>query len=359
MRHSRVSPRCQRRAGLSRLEVFVILLTIIAFIWALGNWAFFTREPVRRAKCKNNLKQWGLALQSYHDSHGCFPPYAGGMLQNGERLSGSVMLLPFLNMAPLWQQIVATPGQGGDPMDLALTPKPTGEFEVFVCPSSTVSPPVDGQQHLSYVFCAGDQIDFDSGVEDFPNQEKTRGAFGWRHCRRVSDIQDGTSNTAFMAERDLGYPGRLRDIIGRVAAVPATSPADCLALTAKGEFLATTTVLKELRGERWSSGHPFYSVFVTALPPNAPSCAASAPPSGKSVGGWFTASSRHDGGCHVLQGDGYVRFVNEKIDTGNLNVTKPGEDRSSPYYGYGIDSSYGVWGCIGTIGSGDNGGISF
>ena len=96
--------------------------------------------------------------------------------------------------------------------------------------------------------------------------------------------------------------------------------------------------------ERWSSGHPFYSVITTALPPNGPSCAASTPPSGKSVGGWFTVSSRHTGGCHVLMGDGTVRFVNEKIDTGVLTAKEPAADGKS---------SYGVWGAIGTIAGGE------
>ena len=74
--------------------------------------------------------------------------------------------------------------------------------------------------------------------------------------------------------------------------------------------------------------------------PNGPSCAASAPPSGKSVGGWFTASSRHTGGVHVLMGDGTVRFINENIDIGDPKATQPQSDGKS---------SYGIWGAIGTI----------
>lgn len=31
-------------------------------------------NAVRRAKRANDLKRVGLALQSYHDDHGCFPP---------------------------------------------------------------------------------------------------------------------------------------------------------------------------------------------------------------------------------------------------------------------------------------------
>ena len=349
MSHARLRSRSHCRAGVARLDVIVIGSLTLTLILGLGIPALLSQvHAARKMQCKNNLQQWGLALHNYHDTFRCFPPYAGGTLENGERLSGAVMLLPYLGLDPLWKQIAATPGQGGDPLHLALAPTPTGEFAVFLCPASTVSAQVDGQQHLSYVFCAGDLIDYGSGVEDFPNQEKTRGAFGWRHCRTVAEIVDGTSNTAFMAERDLGNLRKPRNVLGRAATVAATSPAVCLAMTAKGEYLATTSVVKELMGERWSSGHPYYSIFLTAVPPNGPSCAASTPPSGKSVGGWFTASSHHQGGCHVLMGDGTVRFVNEKIDTGNLNATQSGKGPSTSDFG-AWGTSYGIWGMIGTI----------
>ena len=339
-----------KKRGFTLIELLVVIAIIAILIALLLPAVQQAREAARRSQCKNNLKQWGLALHNYHDTHRCFPPYAGGTAENSERLSGRAMLLPFLEMDPLWQQIATAPGQAGDPMKLNLVPPPTGEIEVFVCPSSAIPRQVDGQQHSSYAFNVGDQIDFGSGAADFPNQEKTRGAFGWRHCRKISDFVDGTSNTILMAERDLGNPTNPRDIIGRTAAVAATSPADCAATATGTNYLSSTLMLSELTGERWSSGHPFYSCFTTALPPNGPSCAASTPPSGKSVGGWFTASSRHTGGCHVLMGDGTVKFINENINTGFSIATEPQADGQS---------SYGIWGAIGTIAGGETIGVDF
>ena len=75
-----------------------------------------SREYARRSQCKNNLKQWGVALRNYHDTHTMFPPYAGGTHENGERLSGRVMLLNFLGSSRIWHEIQTSPGQGGDPM---------------------------------------------------------------------------------------------------------------------------------------------------------------------------------------------------------------------------------------------------
>lgn len=325
------------------------------------------REDARRSQCKNNLKQWGLAMHNYHDTCKMFPPYAGGTHENGERLSGRLMLMPFLEASPLYREIVSSPGQSGEPMTLLKdrvleNSKSQSTFRItdvelgsWLCPASVVLPRVDQQLHAGYMFCVGDQLDFgdEGGVEDFPNRMKTRGVFGWRSCVSVRDIIDGTSNTIAMAERDLGTPNDPRDPIGRVARVAATSPADCLKLVSKGRYLDSVAVLSELSGERWASGHPMYSVFLTAVPPNGPSCAASAPPSGPSVGGWFTASSRHPGGCHVLMCDGVVRFVEEAIDAGDLNATTPKPRRTVHYddmvMGQGAESSYGVWGALGSM----------
>ncbi len=346
MRQVILRPQKSCRTGVTWSEVLVTFGVVTFFLWAFAAWVLMTsgtggREAARRSQCKSYLKQWGLALHNYHDTYRCFPPYAGGTAENGERLSGRVMVLPMLELSPLWETITSAPGQGGDPMNLSLASPIPGEMEVFLCPSSTLPPMVAGQPHSSYAFNVGDQLDFGGGVEDFPNQMKTRGPFAWRSCSSIRDILDGASNTIAMAERDLGNPSNKRDILGRVAAIAATSPADCLATASSGQYLAKVSVLNELMGERWASGHPFYSVFTTALPPNGPSCAASAPPSGKSVGGWFTASSRHTGGVHVLLLDGSVRFVNDSIDVGDLKATEPDKTTGK--------SSYGIWGALGTI----------
>ena len=360
----------KRAWGNGRVGVGCVGLLLTLLVPAVMN----ARENARRSECKNNLRQWGLALHNYHDVCNMFPPYAGGTHENGERLSGRVMLTPQLGWeGEVWHRIGPTSQQGGDPMtllkDLVVDYRATGgerflyldrvqnllNDSSWVCPSSVVPPKVDQQPHVSYMFCVGDQLDFgdEGGVDEFPNRMRTRGVFGWRSGVSLREITDGASNTIAMAERDLGTPNDRRDPRGRVAKVPATSPADCVKLTSGGRYLPAVAVLPELMGERWASGHPIYSVFLTAVPPNGPSCAASAPPSGTSVGGWFTASSRHPGGCHVLMCDSQVRFVNETINTGDLAAAKPHEPKEVMYdnmgMGVGAESSYGIWGSLGSM----------
>ena len=56
----------------------------------------------------------------------------------------------------------------------------------------------------------------------------------------------------------------------------------------------------------------------------------------------MAVSSRHPGGAHVALGDGSVRFVNESINTGDLNV-------DAATTNLGGNSPYGIWGALGTL----------
>ena len=63
------------------------------------------REAARRSTSKNNLKQIGLALHNYHDTHGCFPP--GGVIRDDDTaLHGWLtMLMPYLDQSSYYNWI--------------------------------------------------------------------------------------------------------------------------------------------------------------------------------------------------------------------------------------------------------------
>jgi hypothetical protein len=62
----------------------------------------FALEAGRKTKSKNNLRQLGLALRKYHDTHGTLPPPALLDKEGRPLLSWRVALLPFLGQQTLY-----------------------------------------------------------------------------------------------------------------------------------------------------------------------------------------------------------------------------------------------------------------
>jgi prepilin-type N-terminal cleavage/methylation domain-containing protein/prepilin-type processing-associated H-X9-DG protein len=117
--------------GFTLVELLVVIAIIGILVALLLPAVQAAREAARRMQCSNNMKQLGLALHLYHDTHKVFPP--AGIKQRGKYRGGwSVTILPHSEQRVV-QDLLAFPVYHyySDPnKSVAMTPIP-----MFLCPS--------------------------------------------------------------------------------------------------------------------------------------------------------------------------------------------------------------------------------
>ena len=99
------------------------------------------------------------------------------------------------------------------------------------------------------------------------------------------------------------------------------------------------------RGYKWMNGMAVNTGITTILPPNSPVCSNG---NNTFTIGIYGPSSRHQGGAHILMGDGAVVFITDSIEAGDKNVGNViwnGTGVRAP----GSPSPYGLWGALGTL----------
>ncbi|MFN0052842.1 MAG: DUF1559 domain-containing protein [Planctomycetales bacterium] len=97
----------KRRSAFTLIELLVVIAIIAVLIALLLPAVQQAREAARRAQCKNNLHQLGLALHNYHDTFSTLPnsriTYWGNPTYGN--VSWLAMLLPYMDQAPLYNTI--------------------------------------------------------------------------------------------------------------------------------------------------------------------------------------------------------------------------------------------------------------
>jgi hypothetical protein len=253
-----------------------------------------SREAARQTQCRNNLKQVGLALHTYHDSHGTLPPGSTSDVETGVWVSGAQrfplhswasMILPELDQANLFRSIDFNVSS----LEAANRDVAGTVLAVYRCPSySGPAHSTDPLYQQLGRYALRNYVAM--GATDIGKLWKNPdGVIYARSSIRFRDVKDGTSNTIFIAEtRETG------------AAVWIDGGAASLAAR---RFDASHTV--SYAGPETSINYTPYYWTERDMAGNK---------SYDSIDCVYGPSSFHGAGSFHLYGDGGVRFLTQHTD---------------------------------------------
>ncbi|APZ92386.1 DUF1559 domain-containing protein [Fuerstiella marisgermanici] len=348
--------------GFTLIELLVVIAIIAILIALLLPAVQQAREAARRTQCRNNLKQFGIALHSFHDVYNAFP------VGDRARTAGdgfcytenhpTTALLPYFDQANLYnaEGVVDDWYAAAEDSEIEKT-----VLTMAICPSATNGPlnfvanwgpegdDIDGSGTfgaMHYAFCKGVNdswaIDFDDADESAgyrsdnngrpasgtkkgythgPIPASEKGAFNRGLKVRIAEISDGTSNTFAMGEAAGGSNWPLcrgvgctdPDILGKrfpansgwIIAQPADE--DVPLVLGTSNFGSTMEPLN-----KWPVTDSYMALGgdrrVTQRDTRS-----------SANGGLSSTSnfrSEHTGGGTFLLCDGSARFVSENIDLG-------------------------------------------
>lgn len=280
----------RRRRGFTVIELLVAVGVVSILLALLLPAVQQARESARQTQCRNRLRQFGLALGNYHQTHGLFPiNYGRGPFdETNTGASWLQMILPFVDQMPLYNRI-----QFGQPLAhpenaaVARTVVP-----LYLCPSDGGrGGMMDGRYNVS-------------GVQAICNYKASLGS-NWDRGRFAPSVSE--------FGRNRNNPDGLDHCNGLICR--------------GGDLQVTSTRMRDLHdgashtfavGEsvpEWCSHTWWYyfngSTATCAIPLNYRREPEESPSDWHEHLGF---KSRHPGGAFFSMADGSVRFVNESID---------------------------------------------
>jgi prepilin-type N-terminal cleavage/methylation domain-containing protein len=356
------------KKGFTLIELLVVIAIIAILVALLLPAVQAAREAARRTQCKNNMKQLALALHNYHDTNFVFPPGFMG----GNQAAWGMLLLPYCEFKPIYNLVnfnavmVSTlgtaPNRNIDQIQLVLN--------LFKCPSAGDSAAISSSRCsgsgdfafrstaaavANYLANAGTLLtdgagpNVPTGLFTPPaNQGGSAGSANPGNLTgsnpatqgvldnggvlfqdsgvKISDISDGTTNTALLAEHYgatcltgggnpncsssntdscFAYWANADDPPPAHPAIPGGGPGPGPGSGSGGTTVASDVCFSSLCGINGNAGVPAASYLAPIHP-------------AQGIGSNGDISSQHEAGAQIAMCDGSVRYFSSSTDNGLL-----------------------------------------
>lgn len=334
------------RLGFTLIELLVVIAIIAVLVGLLVPAVQKVREAANRMSCSNKLKQLALAMHNYEGANQRLPAYKSLAGSNAGNFSIQALLLPYVEQDNLRNlltfDVSLTVGCcPGDLRSQFVTPAKT-MLSIFRCPSDgspdtfvSRSGTIGGATGQDFTYAGTNyHVNIGTAVGTLYDARLPTDGIAWSNSTvRISDITDGTSNTAAFGESLLGVQTqspaaptndneRKRMMMNITcswisSAVPPTvaglkngyalpsDPSQYYAMSLSSPLFRGWS---GQRGAGWITGREYWTAYQHYLPPN------SAIPDMQTCGnGVLGARSNHSGGVNLAFCDGSVRFVSETI----------------------------------------------
>jgi prepilin-type N-terminal cleavage/methylation domain-containing protein len=341
----------QHRRAFTLIEMLVVIAIIAVLVALLLPAVQQAREAARRATCRNNLKQIGIAMHNYHEAARTFPPGwigVGDTSRNDSYITGSnsaygwvVSLLDSLEQSPLAKQMRAPRAHSDASRDDAVKTV----VPVLRCPSDVGDDTLpnragrtQGTSNYPGNFGVGIPSNQPGTLPDL-----TQGVFGPNSKVRIDSISDGTTHVIAVGERKMtrnaagfstaafnydssgafmtngGSLGTFWSGTDHLAVSP-NSPVELVATTTLGDpYAVPPTVpvpgivsppasIKVLRINRTAPNHAGTTEAGISIVPDKPLAGDYIDLNTAGFSSW------HTGGALFLLCDGSVRFMSDSVN---------------------------------------------